>query len=96
MKRQEALDQLHRELPALTAYGVSAIWLFGSTARDQATDASDVDVLVELAGPDRFHQYLDVRDHLNRVLGRKVDVVMRGALKPWARPSVEAEAIRVA
>ena len=63
MKRQEALDQLHGELPALTAYGVSAIWLFGSTARDQATDASDVDVLVELSGPDRFQQYLDVRDH---------------------------------
>jgi predicted nucleotidyltransferase len=96
MQRDEALAILTRLRPELARIGVSRLELFGSVARNQATAESDVDVLIDLDAPDRYHAYLDARDCLTAAFGRPVDLVLRGALKPAARPIVEAEAIRVA
>lgn len=95
MNRQEVLTILARLRPELAVLGVTKLGLFGSMARDQAGAGSDVDVLIDLEAADRYHAYLDVRDLLQAQLGRRVDVVTRGALKPLARPQVEAELIDV-
>ena len=78
-------------------YGVRDLLLFGSVARGEATDTSDVDLIVEF-DPDRITlpTFLDFTDDLEALLGRRVDVVSLKKLTPRLRAQVEAEAVRVA
>lgn len=97
MKRDDALRLLssyRRELEE--RFGISSLALFGSVARDEAGPESDVDVLVEFRETPGLTEYMQVKFWLEERLGRPVDLVMKRALKPWAEPVVEAEAIRVA
>ena len=77
-------------------FGVRSLALFGSMARNEAGPDSDVDILVELGETPGLTEYMQLKFWLEDRLGRQVDLVMKGALKSWARPIVEAEAIRVA
>ena len=65
-------------------------------ARDEATPASDVDVLVEFAQTPRWAEFLDLKEYLERLFGRSVDLVTAAALTPRKRARVEAEAVYVA
>ena len=96
MHRDEALAILRSRTADLRRFGVSSLALFGSFARDEAGEDSDVDLIVELEGPATFDRYMDLKFYLEDVLGRRVDLVTRKGLRPRLRPSVEAEAIRVA
>ena len=58
--------------------------------------ASDVDLLVEFEGPATYDRYFGLRDHLETLLGRKVDLVTEQGLKPRARRHVERDLVRVA
>lgn len=77
-------------------FGAKHLALFGSAARDELRDDSDIDVLVEFEGPATFDGYFDLKDHLEHVLGRSVDLVTEKGLKPRARRYVEKDLIRVA
>lgn len=96
-KRAEVIGFLsaHRQELA-ERFGVRSLALFGSMARDEAGPDSDVDVLVEFLETPGLTEYMRLKFWLEDHLGRQVDLVMKGALKSWARPLVEAEAIRVA
>ena len=97
MTREEVIDFLssHRqELEEL--FGITSLALFGSVARDEAGPESDVDILVEFRKTPGLTEYMRLKFWLEELLGRQVDLVMEKALKSWARPLVEAEAIRVA
>ena len=97
MRRSEALAILARHRHELEGeFGVASLALFGSVARDEARPDSDVDVLVEFRETPGLSEYMRLLWWLVERLGRRVDLVMKGALKDWARPVVEAEAIRVA
>ena len=67
--------------------------LFGSIARGEGSDSSDIDLLVELQ-PKTFDAYMDVKLFLERTLGHKVDLVLAEAVKPRLRPMILAEAVR--
>ncbi len=97
MRRDEALDLLwcHRE-EIIHRFSVKALYLFGSVARDQATNDSDVDALVEFDGLPTFKRFMGLKLYLEDLFDRPVDLVTRKALKSWARTSVEQEAIRAA
>ena len=96
MNRDEALHLLREHKPALAErFGVTGLALFGSFARDQATDASDVDVLVEFNGPATSKAYFGVQFYIEDLLGRRVDLVTDKALRPELRPYVEREAVNV-
>ena len=95
MEREKVLLVLRSALPELKALGVQSVAVFGSTARDEASTESDVDVLIEFSGKGTFDRYMDVKFLLEESLGKPVDLVMRGALKPRMRPRVEQEAIYV-
>ncbi len=77
-------------------FGVKQLSLFGSAARDELRDDSDVDVLVEFDGPSTFDGYFSLKDYLEALLGRTVDLVTERGLKPRARRQVERDLIRVA
>jgi predicted nucleotidyltransferase len=96
MTKDEVLRILGKHREDLARLGVKSLALFGSTARDEAGAESDVDLLVKFEAPPGFDGYMNLKFHLEDLLGRRVDLVMEGALKPWARPAVESEAIYVA
>jgi hypothetical protein len=97
MRREEAISTLRRFLPELRSeFRVRRLALFGSTARDEARDDSDLDVLVDFDAGPTFDSFMGVKLFLEDHLGRKVDLVTPAALKPRMRPVVEREAVDVA
>jgi predicted nucleotidyltransferase len=61
-------------------FGVSKIGLFGSYAKGEPAESSDVDILVELGRPIGF-RFLELADYLEKVLGQKVDVLTAAGVK---------------
>jgi len=90
------VDAIQSHDAQLRALGVKSLGLFGSAARDEAGPESDVDLLVEFDGPASFDGYMDLKELLERVLERRVDLVTQRALKPLVRTYVERDLIRVA
>jgi uncharacterized protein len=96
MKRATALEILVKHKPTLAQrFGVTHLALFGSTARDAAREASDVDVLVTFDGPATSERYFGVQFYLEDLLGCPVDLVTDKALRPELRPFIEREALHV-
>ena len=94
--RDEVLETLrvHRAVLA-EQFGVTSISLFGSTARDEASASSDLDLLVRFDGPTTSRAYFGVQFYIEDLLGRRVDLVTDKALRAEIRPYVEREAIDV-
>lgn len=80
----------------LTGLGVKSLSLFGSAARGQATEASDLDFLVEFEGPATFSRYMGLKELLEGALQTRIDLVTVRALKPRLRDQILGEAIKVA
>jgi len=94
--RSETLNLLAKHKPALAVrYGVLRLALFGSTARGEATAASDFDILVAFDGPATSDRYFGVQFYLEDLLGRPVDLVTEKALRPEFRSRIEREAVHV-
>jgi uncharacterized protein len=87
MRRDEVIQKLREHYHRLTEdYGITSLALFGSVARDEATDTSDVDALVDFGAPPTFDQYMGLKFFLEDLLQCQVDVVTRRALKERIRP----------
>lgn len=97
MTRDEALTTLRSHQRELSAEGVKALYLFGSTARGDSTDDSDVDLLYEFDREKRFSLFdqIALGYRLQSLLGRRVDLVERGGLRPFIRTKVEPDLVRV-
>ena len=80
----------------MRARGVTALALFGSLARDNETEASDVDVLVDLEDSRRFSllDLADLRLYLADLLRCDTDVVIRGNATPDFLTRATAEEVR--
>ncbi len=63
-------------------YKVKTLGVFGSYVRGEESENSDVDVLVEFDEPVGFFKFLELEEYLGGIIGRKVDLVTRKALKP--------------
>ena len=93
--REAILNLLRDHKPDLARMGVISIALFGSAARGEARQDSDVDLLVELTPPLTFEKYTQVNFYLEDLLDFRVDLVHPDTLKTRIRSSVLAEAIYV-
>ena len=97
MKREHALQLLSGCVDELRIrYGISELSLFGSVARDEAREDSDVDIMVSFPETPPFSSFMELKDDLVQRLKARVDLVTRTGLKPRIRPLVEREALRVA
>lgn len=97
MKRDVVIRILKDKNAELSAqYGVKALSLFGSVARDEATSASDVDLIVEFSRPVGYFGLFALQDHLEKLLGCPVDLGTPNSLKPRIHERVMGELIRVA
>ncbi len=75
--------------------GITRIGIFGSLARGEATDASDVDVVVELERPDLL-LLVGIKQELEELLQRPVDVVRyREHMNPLLKKRIDREAVYV-
>jgi hypothetical protein len=95
MTRQEVLNILNAHREEWRSFGVKSLAVFGSFARDEATDDSDVDILVDYepeADPGLF-EFINLQDHLTRLLGRRVDLATPEALRKEMKPSILREAV---
>jgi predicted nucleotidyltransferase len=76
-------------------FHVSKIGVFGSYARGEQKDSSDVDLLVEFNTPVGFFKFMDLSEFLEGLLGKKVDLVTRKALKPHIGRNILKELMMV-
>jgi predicted nucleotidyltransferase len=93
--RNELLAKLRADKAALRRFGVKSIAIFGSVARGEAGPKSDVDVLV-VYGPSAtpgLFEFMDLKDHLERLFGRRVDLATPDALHRALRKDVLREAV---
>ena len=96
MNRDQVLAALRRHRQDIEQrFAIKHFSVFGSVARDELRDDSDIDVLVEFKGKATFDGYMDLKGYLETLLGRKVDLVTHDAVKPRMRPMIEQEAIHV-
>ncbi len=91
--REEILRMLREQRALLSQrYPIQRLALFGSWARGEAREDSDVDVLVEV-DPSIGLRFVELGEDLERALGRRVDLVSRRAIKPSLWKQIEPELI---
>ena len=96
MNRQAILDCLRAAGPGLRRkYGVQSLAVFGSMARGDDHDASDVDVLATFEGKASFDNYMGLKLDLEDLFGRRVDLLTPKALRPSMLTEIDREAILV-
>ncbi len=78
-------------------FHVSKIALFGSFARGEETEQSDIDLLIEMdeETPDLYETKMALREYLSRQLGRPVDIAREKYLKPYAREEIMRDLLYV-
>lgn len=74
-------------------FKVKEIGIFGSFVRKEERKRSDIDILVEFQVPVTLFEFMDLAEFLEKILGRKVDLVTKNALKPILRESILKEVI---
>jgi hypothetical protein len=90
------LALLREHLPELAGkYHVRSLEVFGSYVRDEQTPESDLDVLVTFDKTPGLLRYISLENHLSDLLGIKVDLVMKSALKPRIGQNILREAVPV-
>lgn len=94
MNRDQVIQRLIGARAELAGLGVRSLDLFGSVARGEASPDSDVDLLVDFDRPVGLFHFFRVQSRLEEILGCKVDLVMRDAVKRQLRDRIFAEAVR--
>ncbi len=85
---------LRKELPKLRLrYDVDTLEIFGSFVRNEQTAKSDLDILVTFSRAPSLFKIIELEDYLSGMLGVKVDLVMKSALKPHIGQRILSEAV---
>ena len=96
MTRDEAMVRLKQSEAALKQAGVTHLYLFGSTARDEAGSDSDVDLFFDYDREDfGLFDLMDVKELAVGILGTKTDMIPRDGLHHVLRRRIEESALRV-
>ena len=96
MERDEAISRLRQHEADLRRLGVEHLYMFGSTARGEAKNDSDVDLFFDYQkGKLGVFELMDVKEYAARILGRKTDIMTRDSLHETLRQAIEASAVRV-
>ena len=97
MDKSQVLDLLRAQIEVTRQqFGAKHISVFGSAARDELNETSDIDVLVEFDGLPTFDNYMGLKFFLQDLFKRRVDLVTRDSIKPRMRQIIERDLVRVA
>ena len=96
VRRDDAIGRLRAHEAELKRLGVERLYLFGSTARGEATDDSDVDLFFDHEkGKLGLFELMDVKEFAAGILGRKTDIMTRNSLHPRLKKRIEDSAVLV-
>ncbi len=96
MDRDAAMTTLMAHQAEFERLGVEHLYLFGSTARNEAREDSDVDLFFDHPeGSIGLYELMEVKETAARILGRKTDIMTRRSLHPVLRAAIEASARQV-
>lgn len=80
----------------LRSLDVEELSVFGSVARDEATDSSDIDFIVKFSHSPTFKGYFDLLEFLEKSFARHIDLATQDSIKPRFAERIFAEAVKVA
>jgi uncharacterized protein len=92
MTREEILKKVEANRERIRCFGVQRLGIFGSYAREENSEASDMDFLVEFESA-TFDNYFDLKFFLEDLFGRPVDLVIADTIKPRIRSAILEETI---
>lgn len=97
MKQVEAISHLKRLAPTIRDMGATALFVFGSTARDQAKPTSDLDLFIDHDPDEKFSliELIGIQQFLEQELSIAVDLTTRSSLHPMLRADIERSALQV-
>jgi predicted nucleotidyltransferase len=95
--KENILKQLKLHRSELTRFGISAVGLFGSYVRNEQSEKSDIDLLVDFE-PDQenFDNYMAIYDIFEKIFkNEKIEIVTKNGLSPYIGPKILNEVIYV-
>ena len=98
MNKSEVLEKLIFFQDEHKTFSIKGLYLFGSYAREEAKEESDLDILVEFEqdAPIGLFEFARLRRRLSELVGREVDLVTRDAIRPEMRDEILREAVHAA
>jgi hypothetical protein len=97
MNREQVVSALHQHRDEMQRrFAMRHLSIFGSAARDELREGSDIDVLVEFEGPPTFDGYVGLKDYLEALFGTEVDLATEAMVKPRLWQYIEKDLLRVA
>ena len=96
LQRNEVIAVLKRHKPLFEQqYGVTALGIFGSVARDEAAPDSDLDIVIRMKEPRLFYM-VHIKEALEDEFGRPVDVIhYRETMNPFLKQRIDRDAVYV-
>lgn len=89
---EQTLDFLEENSEIIESFGVDRIGVFGSVSREEETESSDVDFLVEFRqGKKSYRNFIELKRFLEDELGTEVDLVTRSSIKPSMKERILEE-----
>src|SRR5262249_42542360 len=97
MTKKEAMTKLEKYAEAVRARGATSLYLFGSSARDEARADSDLDLFIDYDPTKKFSliDLVAIKLFLQDMLGIEIDLTTRDSLHPMLRQEIEQSAVRV-
>lgn len=97
MNRTDAIEKLQQHADAVKGMGATALYIFGSTARNEAGRSSDLDLYIDYEPAKRFSllDLVGIKQFLEEKLSVEVDLTTRSSLHPMLRADIEQSAVRV-
>jgi len=87
------IERLKADMSVLKDFGVDKIGLFGSFIRDEQSNDSDIDLLVEFNKDKKtFKNLIALAEYAEKIFGRQVEVVTSESLSPYLAPYIKKEA----
>ena len=97
MEKKAAIQKLQERADAVKSMGATSLFIFGSTARDDANDGSDLDLFIDYDPASRFSliDLVGIKQFLEEELDIEVDLTTRNSLHPQLRTDIERSAVRI-
>ncbi|NPV02973.1 MAG: nucleotidyltransferase family protein [Brevinematales bacterium] len=94
MNREEILSILHAHRGELRELGLKRIGVFGSSARNEASEDSDIDMMAEFEQDKlSYRNYMKLYDFLIEITRRKIDLLTPGGVSPYIKPYIDKEIV---
>lgn len=95
LNKEKVLEVIKKQENLFNKYYIKTLALFGSTARNEATENSDLDFLVEFNQSPTLSMYMNLKFYLEELFNKPVDLVTIKSIKAIIKESILAEAVYV-